>query len=454
MKIIIVGAGEVGFNIARRLSEEDQDVVVIDRDPAMIQRLSESLDVQYILGAGSSPSVLKEAGVRNADILIAVTDSDEINIVACLFANMESEHTIKIARIRNTEYLEHKKIFAKNGVNINLVINPEREVVKTIMTMLQVPMASDVADFAQDRVRLIGLNVSSNPTLVGRKLTEFKGMTRKHPFLIAVIIRGEKMIIPTGSDKILPHDFIYLVMVKEAVSDVLNMFGIESRILKRVMIVGGGELGASLAEELEKTSVKSIIIDRSEERCQMLAERLNKVRVIKGDGRDKDLLFEENIHEADVLAAVTGDEETNVLVSLLARELGAGKIVTRISNVDYIPLVHAIGLDSVVSPRMSAVGAILQYIRRGKVISVASLKGESAEVIEVEALESSDIVGKTLNSVKFPKGALIGAIVHNDHVFIASGDSVIQPHDHLIIFSSRESIPEVEKFLTVKLEYF
>ena len=454
MKVIIVGAGEVGFNIARRLSEEDHDVVVIDRDPAKIRRLSESLDVQYIRGAGSSPSILKEAGMKDADIVVAVTDSDEINIVACLFANMESEHAIKIARIRNREYLEHKRIFEKTGLSIDLVINPESEVVKSILTLLEVPGASDVIDFAGGKVRLIGLNVKSNPVLAGRKLVDFKEMTRAHPFLIAVIIRGGKTIIPGGRDTILPNDFVYLVVEEQNVANVMQKFNIQHQALKKIIIVGGGNLGFTLAEQLDRAPVKAKIIESNEARCQLLAERLNKVTVLCGDGTDKDLLMEENIQDTDAVIAVTEEEETNVLISLLARELGAKKTITSISKFSYIPLVQAIGLDAVVSPRLSAVSAILQFIRKGKVISVASLKGESAEAIEVLALETSEIVGRPIKDVGFPKGALLGAIVRGDEVFIPTGESVVKPQDRMIIFSGREAIPAVEKFLTVKMEYF
>ncbi len=454
MKIIILGAGEVGYNVARRLSEEDHDVTVIDQDPEMIHRLSENLDVQYILGQGSSPSVLKEAGLKKADMLVAVTNSDEINIIACLFAKVESEHTIRIARIRNREYMQHKEIFEESGLNINLIINPESEVVKSVLTLLQVPGASDVIDFAGGKVRLIGMNVKSNPALAGRKLSEFKTSSMTHPFLIGVIIRGDRMIIPRGEDMILPNDFIYIIVEESSLIGMLKLCNIEHRPLRRVMIVGGGNLGTTLAEQFDKSDIKAKIIEKNSNKCLHLAETLNKVTVLNGDGTDRELLKEENIQETDAVISVTGDEETNVLVSLLAKQMGAKKTITRISKFGYIPLVHAIGLDAVVSPRLSAVSAILQYIRRGKVVSVASLKGESAEAIEVVALETSDIVGKPLKNVGFPRGALVGAIVRGDRVFIPSGDAEVIPQDRLIIFSSREAIPDVEKFLTVRLEYF
>ncbi len=453
MKVIIVGAGEVGYNIARRLSEEDHDVIVIDRDPAMIRRLSETLDIQYILGQGSSPSVLNEAGLKDADILVAVTDSDEINIVACLFANIESKQTIKIARIRNREYLQHIDVL-ESGVNINLIINPESEVVKTVMTLLKVPGASDVVDFAEGRVRLLGMNVKSNPALAGRKLQDFRSELKSLPFLIAAIIRGEKMIIPRGNDMILPNDFIYIVVEEQSMGAVLEKLRIAHQPLKRIMVVGGGNLGAAIAERLDDGQYKAKIIERDSSRCQRLADSLNRVTVLNGDGTDKELLKEENIQDTDAVIAVTGDEETNILISLLAKELGAKKTVTRISKFSYIPLVTAIGIDTVVSPRLSAVSAILQHIRRGKVVSVAPLKGESAEAIEVVALETSQIVGKSLKDVKFPRGALLGAIVRGDRVIIPSGESVVEPQDRLIIFSGREAIPAVEKYLTVRLEYF
>jgi trk system potassium uptake protein TrkA len=261
-------------------------------------------------------------------------------------------------------------------------------------------------------------------------------------------------VIPHGSDTIQTDDLVYLVVRNDELDEVLELFNTKGEALRRVIIVGAGETGTALATALDQTKVTVKIIEKDSERCASLAGKLERVIVINGDGRDKDLLLEENIGNVDFMVAITGDEESNVLISLLAKGLGVKKTVTRVSNLSYIPLVSAIGIDTVVSTRLSAVRAILQHIRQGKIISVAPLKGEHAEAIEAEALETSDIVNVPLSEVKFPKGAIVGAIVRDDQIIIPRGDSVIRPKDRLIIFALQQVVPKLEKLLTVKLEYF
>ncbi|MGD8983510.1 MAG: NAD-binding protein, partial [Desulfobacteraceae bacterium] len=280
----------------------------------------------------------------------------------------------------------------------------------------------------------------------------FKGMEGK--LLLGAIVRGEQVIIPHGEDTLEANDMAYVVVRAEELPDVFRKLGIKDEGLRRVIIVGAGETGTALATFFDKTKINVKIIEKDNQRCTSLAQTLEKVIVINGDGSDKILLQEENISDCDFMVAVTGDEDSNVLMSILAKGLGAKKTITRISKMSYIPLVSALGIDTVVSPRLSAIRAILQHIRKGKIISVAPLKGEHAEAIEAEALESSDLVNLPLSKVKFPKGSLVGAIVRNDEIIIPLGDSVIKPKDRLIIFTLRKEVPKLEKLLTVKLEYF
>jgi trk system potassium uptake protein TrkA len=276
----------------------------------------------------------------------------------------------------------------------------------------------------------------------------------EHIILIGVIVRGEEVIIPKGQDTIQPNDLIYCVTRREEVPNIFRLLNLREEGLSRLMIVGGGETGLALATSLDTTTINTKIIERDGQRCLELAEKLENVVVLNGDGTDRELLMEENVADVDIMVAVTGDEENNVLISLLGKALGAKKTVTRIGKLSYIPLVSAIGIDTVVSPRLSAIRAILQYIRKGKVICVAPLKGEGAEAIEFEALETSDIVNTPLSRVKFPKEAIVGAIVRGEEVIIPRGHNVIKPHDHLIIFALKGAIPKLEKLFTVKLEYF
>ncbi len=452
MKIIIVGAGEVGFHIAKRLSEENQNVVLIEKDLQKIRNITENLDVQALPGSGTSPRNLRDAGIKSADMLVAATDSDEVNLIACLMAKNLNPYALKIARIRNPEYIQEKELFGQDLLGIDRVINPESEMVEAILRVMEAPGASEVIDFVGGRVKLVGVTVQEGSPFANNKLASFKELEEK--FLVGAIVRGEQVLIPRGDDIIRPDDLIYVVVRNEGLNQMLRRFNPDQTALRRVIIVGAGQTGMALAASLDQTKIKTIIIDRDNERCVQIAEKLEKVVVINGDGADKSLLQEENVADVDFFVAVTGDEESNVLISLLAKALKTKRTITRVSKLSYIPLVSAIGIDTVVSTRLSAIRAILQYIRRGKIISVAPLKGEHAEAIEAEALETSDIVNVALSDVKFPKGAIVGAIVRNGEIIIPRGDSVIRPRDRLIIFALQKVIPKLEKLLTVKLEYF
>lgn len=452
MKIIIVGAGEVGYHIAQKLSEENQDVFLVDKDPEKIRRITENLDVQALLGSGTSPEMLKTAGIKEAEMLVAATDSDEVNLIACLLARNMNPYILKVARVRNREYLKEKELFSQDLLGVDQIINPESVMVDTIRNLMMVPGASDVVDFVEGRVKLIGITIKPDSPFAGRQLLSFKGMEGK--VLIGAIVRGEQVFIPHGEDTIRSNDLVYLVVRSDELPREFGFFNLENSEARRVIVVGAGETGSALASALDETKMNVKILDKDAHKCAALAEKLEKVIVIHGDGTDKNLLQEENIGDVDFLVAVTGDEESNVLISLLAKGLGAKKMITRINKLSYIPLVSAIGIDTVVSSRLSAIRAILQYIRRGRIISVAPLKGEHAEAIEAEALETSDIVNVPLGKVKFPKGALVGAIVRGDEIIIPRGDSVIKPKDRLIILTAQKVLPKLEKLLTVKLDYF
>lgn len=452
MKIIIVGAGEVGYHIAQKLSEENQDVFLIDKDPEKIRRITENLDVQALLGSGTSPEMLRTSGIKEADMLVAATDSDEVNLIACLLARNLNPYILKVARVRSREYLKEKELFSQDLLGVDQIINPESVMVETIRNLMMVPGASDVLDFVEGRVKLIGITIKPDSPFAGRQLLSFKGMEGK--VLVGAIVRGEQVFIPHGEDTIRSNDLVYLVVRADEMPSQFGFFNFENHEGRRVIIVGAGETGSALALALDREKMNVKIIDRDAHKCAALAEKLEKVIVIHGDGTDKDLLQEENIGDVDFMVAVTGDEENNVLISLLAKGLGAKKTITRINKLSYIPLVSAIGIDTVVSSRLSAIRAILQYIRRGRIISVAPLKGEHAEAIEAEALETSDIVNIPLAKVKFPKGALVGAIVRGDEIIIPRGDSVIKAKDRLIILTVQKVLPKLEKLLTVKLDYF
>jgi trk system potassium uptake protein len=454
MKVLIIGAGEVGFHIANRIALENKDVVVIDNNPEAIRRISDNLDVQAMIGSGSSPVVLEEAGIRNADIMLAVTNSDEINLVACLVTHMISPSTKKLVRLRAAHFDDYYDTFRNSLPYIDTIINPEIEVVKTIDLLMSFPGAVDVGEFAQGRIYFIGVTLDKASGLAGIKLSELATHIGKKRLLIAALIRGEKLIIPRGNDRMMLNDLVYFITEKDKVFESLKIFGKHDSPVRRAMIIGGGRIGYRLANMLEQKNIYTKIIEKRAERCKILAEQLNRTVILQGDGSDQDLLMEENIHDMGAVITLTNDEETNILASLLAKKMGARKTITQISKFSYFPLMNMIGIQQVVSPRLSAINSILQHIRRGKVLSAKSIKGEQAEVMEALALETSDIVGKPLKHISFPKGTLVMGIIRDESITIPSGESIIEPGDRIIIFAERSAIPKVEKILMVKLEYF
>jgi len=452
VKIIIIGAGEVGYHISQKLSEENQDVILIDKDPEKIRRITENLDVQAILGSGTSPETLRASGIKEADMLVAATDSDEVNLFACLLSKNLNPYILKVARVRSPEYLKEKELFSQDFLGVDRIINPVSAMVEQIRSLMMAPGASDVVDFEEGRVKLIGITVKADSPFVDRPLSSFRGMEGK--VLVGAIVRGDQVTIPRGEDTIRANDLVYLVAKGDDVPYEFGFFREEEHKGGRVIIVGGGVTGSALAEALEQTKTSVKVIEKDPQKCTALSEKLKKTIVLHGDGTDKELLQEENISGVDFMVAVTGDEENNVLMSLLAKGLGARKTITRINKLSYIPLVSAIGIDTVVSTRLSAVRAILRYIRKGRIISAVPLKGEHAEAIEAEALDTSDIVNIPLSQVKFPKGALVGAIVRGEEIIIPRGDSIIRPKDRLIILALQKVVPKLEKLLTVKLDFF
>lgn len=454
MKIVIVGAGDVGFNIASHLALEDKDVVVIDIDPDAIRRVSDNLDVQVINGSGSSPVILEEAGIKGAEILLAVTDSDETNLVACLVASIISPVTKKLARIRDADYDEFHDTFREHAPNIDTIINPEIEVVKTIDKLMTIPGAVDVGEFADGRVKFVGIRLDPSTRLDGVRLSDISATIGQQAPLIAAIVRNEKLIIPGGNDKLRAGDLVYFISEADKLLKALSVFDKHAEPIRRVLIVGGGRIGFRLASLLEERSVYTKIVEKDANCCTELAEKLNKAVVLHGDGSDLELLRQENVQDMDVVITLTNDEETNIISSLLAKRMGVRKTITRISKLSYFPLMSMIGLEQVVSPRHSAINTILQHIRRGKVLSAMSIKDQQAEVMEAVAMETSDIVGKPLKRVSLPPGVLVACIIHKDEIIIPTGESVIKPDDRIIIFASRKAIPKIEKILAVRLEYF
>ncbi|MCP3941733.1 MAG: Trk system potassium transporter TrkA [Desulfobacteraceae bacterium] len=454
MKIIIVGAGEVGYNIAKRLASENKHVIVIDQNPDACRRISEDLDVQVITASGSSPVVLLKAGVQDADILLAVTDSDEINLTACLITNLLSQTTKKLARIRNSDFDAYHDNFKNQIPHIDTIINPEIEVVNTIRKLMDVPGAQDIGDFADGKVKYVGIRLKKDSPIAGMRLIDFHDTFGEDRPLIAAIIRNNVVIVPRGSHKIHPGDLVYFVCETEKLEKTLKLFGMAIHPIQRALIIGGGRIGSRLAKILEQDGVKAKIIESDRQRCHNLSEQMDKTVVLHGDGSDQKLFIEENVGQSDVVVSVTNDDETNILVSLLAKNLGVQNTITRIGKASYYPLLATIGIEKVVSPRLSAVSSILKDVRQGNVLSDISILGERGEFIEAIALETSDITNRPLRKISFPKGAILVCIIRNSQVMIPSGLSMVIPGDRIILFAIKQAVKKLEKLLTVKLEFF
>jgi trk system potassium uptake protein TrkA len=444
MRVLIVGAGEVGFHLAERLSQESQDVVVIESDPERADFAGKQLDVMTVVGNGASLPVLEKAGVKGARILLAVTSQDEVNLISCLAASrMGVEYTI--ARVSNPEYYQRGSVLSREALGIDLLINPERECAFETYQLLQSAAATDVAQFADGRVQLLGVRVREGAPVAGRTLAQIGQDLHGLHYVTAALVRDGRTVIPRGDDRIEAGDQIYILAPTSEVQSIPPLAGYERFTLRRVMIAGGSAEGEYLAELLEQHGIECTILDHDRRRCLELAERLPRSLVLHADATDLELLEMEGVAGIDGFVACTGQDETNMLASLLAKSVGARKVVSLIHKFDYLPIVPKVGIDAAVSPRMSTVNAILRYVRRGRVMTVAALKGIDAEAIEFSVDRRTPIAGRPLKEIDFPKDALIGTIIRGDQILIPRGDDQVLPGDEVIVFALPEAIAAVER---------
>ncbi|MFZ3072780.1 MAG: Trk system potassium transporter TrkA [Thermodesulfobacteriota bacterium] len=455
MRAIIIGAGVVGATIAEKLAEEKHDVVIIDKDERRLKELKEAVDVRVIHGSGSSPQTLLEAGIESVDMVIAVTDSDEVNMLACLIAETQSSVPKKIARIRNQDYLSYSRIFEEGYLDLEYIINPEKVAAERILKIIEVPGAVDVVDFMDGRLKLVGTRLASESAAAGKKIEEVKGLYPGGNIIIVAIYRGSDTIIPQGSTVLQTGDLVFAMTLKDEAAKLPKLFGArKEKTVNKCLIIGGGDVGFYLAKPMEKLGYQIKIIEKNETRCAYLAEHLDKAIVIAGDGTNQELLNEENVRDTDTVIAVTNDEEANILTSLLAKRLGAKRCIALIDKPEYLSMVSTIGIDVAVSPRLASVSDILQFVRQGNILSVKALMEERIEAIETVAMETSDITGMPLKNIKLPAGAIVGAVVKDERVILPDGDTVINPSDKVVIFALRKAIPKIEKMLIVKPEFF
>jgi len=443
MRVIIVGAGEVGFQLAKFLSAEDIEVVVVDKSKDPLKKISDDLDIASIEGEGGSPSVLKDAGADEADILLAVTDMDEANMISCLIAKVMFQIPRNVARIRNLEYFSNDILLKSLG--INPAISPEIEAAKAVIRLIEVPFAADVEEYEDGKVKVIGFRIPSDSKLIG---TAFKNLSLTKPkVLIGAIQRKDEVLIPAGNDTLKKNDIIFLPVKREEVDAVCRSVGGVTMPVKRIMIVGGGRIGFYVAKTLEEENLSVKIIEKDVERCKFLLKSLKKSVILHGDGSDQKLLEEENINDMDVFAAISNNEEVNIMASMLAKSLGAKKVIAIVNRNDYLPLANNLGIEAVLSPRLITAGSILKYVRSGNILSLTTVAEGKAEIMEAEVKDESVLIGKTLREVELPKKTLIGAIIRDNIVVIPSGEDKIANNDKLIIFTLQESIKQVQKLL-------
>ena len=453
MKIIILGAGQVGATLAEHLADEKNDITVIDEHAATLKRLQERLDLRTVLGHGAHPSTLMNAGAEDADMLIAVTDSDEINMLACSVAFTLFKTPTKISRVRSADYLsEQAGLFESGAIPVDVIIGPEQLVTRNIEQLIANPGSLQVLDFAEGRIRLVAVKAVEGGPIVGRELQEIREHMPKVDTRVAAIFRrGGDPIIPQGSTIVQPNDEVFFIAAREHIRQVTAELRKVDKPYHRIMIAGGGNIGANLAGRLEKNyQVK--VIERSYDRCRTLSDILENSIVLNGSGNEPLLLQQENIENTDVFCALTDNDESNIMMSLLAKRLGAKKVITLITNAAYEDLIGD-EIDIAISPQQITISSLLSHVRKGDIGSVHSLRRGAAEAIELTAhgdARSSKVVGRRLDELKLPSSVTVGAILRKDEVLIAHDHVVVEEDDHVILFlTDRSQISAVEKLFAV-----
>jgi len=457
VNIVILGAGQVGRSLARNLANEDNDITIIDTDKIALRELREKLDVHTRYGHASHPDVLEQANVNDADMLIAVTNSDEVNMISCQIAYSLFRTPTKIARVRAAGYLEHQELFTPELIPVDVLISPEELITRHIQRLIANPGTLQVIDFAEGKVRLVSVKAYHEGPLVGHEIRQLAEHLPEVKARVAAIFRKGKSIIPSGNTVIEANDEIFVIASAQHIRAVVSELRSVDKPYKRIMIAGGGNVGRRLANILEEGRYQVKIIEKSPEVANLLAETLNKTIVLEGDAADETLLVEENITDVDIFCALTNDDEANILSAMLAKRLGAHKVMALVNKTGYIDLVENANVDHAVSPQQITIGALLAHVRGGDVVSVHSLRKGAAEVLEVIAhgdKENSRVVGRKRIDLKLPPGATIGAIVRNEEVIMPHQETVIEENDHVILFlTDKRYVSAIEKMFQVGVGY-
>jgi trk system potassium uptake protein TrkA len=456
MKIIILGAGQVGSSVAENLASEANDITVVDTDLSRLGLLQDHLDIRTVVGIASYPDVLARAGAEDADLVLAVTNSDETNMLACQVAYTIFHTPTKIARVRAVEYLAHTQLFSQDALPVDVIISPEQIVTNYIQHLIETPGALQVLDFADGRVRLVGMKAYYGGPLVGHELRQLRAHMPKIDARVAAVFRQDRPILPEGHTVIEADDEVFFVAARENIRKVMGELRELDRPVRRVMLAGGGNIGLRLARAMENR-YQLKLIEHGQQRAEYLSDILHRTIVLHGDAADEELLREEDVDNTDVFCAVTDDDQVNILSAMLAKRMGARKVMALINRAAYVDLVQSDVIDIAISPQQATIGTLLAHVRRGDVVMVHSLRRGAAEAIEAIAHgdpQTSKVVGRTIEEIKLPPDTTIGAVVRGDEVLIAHHDTVIEADYHVILFLVDKSrIPEVERLFQVGVTF-
>ncbi len=458
MKILILGASQVGVSIAEVLVGEENDVTIVDVDSDVLQQLQNRLDIRTVTGSAAHPSVLRSAGAEDASLILAVTNNDEVNLVACQIAESFFSTPTKIARLRSKEYLNNPELFGREGgFSVDVVISPEKIVRDHITRLIEFPGALQVLDFADGLVQLVGVKAVAGGALINCPLEELKEHMPNTETRVAAIYREREVITPKSDTIIKEKDEVFFVAARENIRAVMKEMRGQSDKTKRIFIAGGGNIGLDLARELERKGYSVKLIEFNPTRAEKIAEAVGDTIVLKGDAADASLLLQENIEAADVFCAVTEKDEINILSANLAKQLGAKRVMALVNKPAYVEHLEHRDIDTIISPRIATIGSVLAHIRRGDVVAVHSLRRGRAEAIEAIAhgdANSSKVIGKGVREIPFPAGTGVGAIVRDGEVIIPNVNTIIEPEDHVIIFMDNKScIADVEALFQVAVTF-
>ena len=458
MKIIILGAGQVGSSIAEILSRENNDITLIDNNRTLLEGLQDRMDIRTVAGQASSPEVLSRAGAEDVDLLLAVTHSDEVNMVACQVAHTVFNIPTKMARVRSSDYLIHEQLFDDHSIPVDSIISPEEIVTNQIGRLIEYPGALQIIDFAGGKIHLVALRAYYGGALVGHQLRELKDHLPSVNTRVAAIYRNERAIIPTGRTVIEPDDEIFFISTQEDIRKVMQELRTIEEVGNKVIIAGAGNIGIRLAGYLERGGYMVKLIERDERRARFASEELEETVVLHGDAADEELLRQENIENMELFCSLTNADEANILSAMLAKRLGARRAMAIVNRSAYVDLMESSVIDIAISPRMSTVSALLSRVRRGDVVAAHSLRRGVAEAIEAVAhgdKKHSKLVGRKLSEIRLPEGATIGAILRQDQLVPLDDEVMVEEYDHIIIFViDKKRIPEVEKLFQVSATFF